>query len=97
MGISGADLVRLEIAIALDELHAVVVPDEVMGGWETVEDVVRSVLVQARGRPWQPPLTDAEALLMVQQLIARGWGLPPTGVRPEMELLRFEEHGRFRK
>ena len=99
MGISGADIVRVKIALALWDLHTVGVPDEDMDGWETVGDVVRSVVAHAERQPWEPPLTEAEGLPLVRQLIADEWDVPLEQVTPEAPLfrdpLRLDGPGRF--
>lgn len=99
MGISGADIVRVKIAIALWDLHAIDVPDEVMDEWETVRDVVRSMVAHAETRPWEQPLTEAEALPKVRQLIADEWDIPPEQVTPGAPLfsdpLRLDGPVRF--
>ncbi len=87
-GVSSEDLKRVEIALALWELHGVSVPDEDMDAWQTLGDVIRSVVLHAHRQPWEPPLTDAEAWPKVRQLVAEGWYIRPEELTPETPLFR---------
>ena len=100
MGVSSEDLRRVEITLALWELHAVSVSDRDAEGWQTVGDVVRSMVAHAEWEPWEPPLTEAEAWPKVRQMISEGWYIRPEELTPETELfrgpLRLDDRGAFR-
>jgi hypothetical protein len=95
VGISAIDFCRLELCVALWELHTLFAPDEDVNTWETIGGVARSVIAHA-----EQPLTEAEALTKVQQVIADGWDIPREELTPEAKLfgdrLRLEYRGRFR-
>jgi hypothetical protein len=97
--VSGADIVRAQIAIALGDSYAIDVPDADMDRWETVGDVVRSVVGHTERHLWEPPLTEAEALAAVRQLLPDEWQIPPEQVTAEAPLfgdpLRLASPGRF--
>ncbi|WP_020475699.1 hypothetical protein [Zavarzinella formosa] len=97
MGICGADIVRVKIAMALWKVHAVGVPDEERDRWEVVGDVIRSVIVHAERKP-SP--AEAEALFQIRQIIANGWGVHPEEIKPEAGLfgggLELDGPERFR-
>lgn len=99
MGVCGADIVRVKLALALSDSHAVCVPDDEMNRWETVGDVARSVAAHAERQPWEPPLTGEEALVAVRQLLVDEWQVPPEQVTVEAPLfgdpLRLDGTGRF--
>jgi hypothetical protein len=99
-GVSSEDMRRVEIAIALAELHEAHVPDDDMWAWQTLGDVVRSMIAHTERHPWELPLTEAEAWLKVQQLVADGWYIHPKDLTPDTPLfsgpLRLDERGWFR-
>jgi acyl carrier protein len=98
-GVSSEDLRRVELAIALWELHAVCVPDEDAEAWQTLGDIVRSVVAHAERQPWELPLTEAEMWPKVQKLVADGWYIRPEELTPETPLfsgpLRLDDCGPF--
>lgn len=99
MGVSGADVVRVKIALALWDSHAAGVPDDEIDRWESVGDVIRSVAAHAERQPWEPPLTETEALAAVRKLLADVWQVPPNQVTTEAMLfsepLWLDGPGRF--
>jgi hypothetical protein len=76
-GVSSEDLRRIEIANVLAELHEAHVPDEDVWAWQTLGDVVRSMIAHTERQPWEPPLTVAEVWPKVQQLITNVWYIHP--------------------
>lgn len=84
---SYADIRRCELCLAVTERHPADISDDEMDRWQTVGDVARSVFSRADEHPpWELPLTEAEVLATVRELIAAGWDIPPEQVTPDAKL-----------
>jgi hypothetical protein len=67
---SYVDLVRVEIALEVEERFGVTIPDEETTGWQNLGDVARSVLEHDGGAA-----TEAEVFDWVRTLIVEGYGV----------------------
>ena len=84
---SYVDLVRVEIAVEVENRFDVTIPEEVTVGWRTLGDVARAVVSQVGGSG-----SEVEVFDWLRNLIAEGYGVSAE-LTPDEEV--FDDYDRM--